>query len=206
MKPDEAMSRIDSIYATLQRTAHYKGYRSGSILVTACLGIAGVIIQSLWIDDPVRNIDAYLWLWFSIALLSFVIGSWHAWSKPATTSGEKSRRQSAFLQLIPPLVAGAVLTVIIADKFSQSIWMLPGLWAIFFGLALCATASMLPKQVLIPGAYFVGTGLWFILFGDSFAPLSPWQMLVSFGIGQALNALVIYWTIERLQHRVGEQP
>jgi hypothetical protein len=83
----------------------------------------------------------------------------------------------------------------------ESLWMLPGLWSMFFGLGLFASWRFVPHTIVWVGAFYVAAGAVCLSVAQGDAALAPWSMGVPFGIGQLLTALILY----RNQERADEQ-
>jgi hypothetical protein len=110
---------------------------------------------------------------------------------------EREKSLLAVSQLSPCLVAGALLMLVLLRFAPESAWMLPGLWAIFFGLGIFASWRFLPHAVGWVGVFYVAAGLTCLVLAQGQAAFSPWAMGVPFGVGQLLTAAVLYWSLER---------
>ena len=75
--------------------------------------------------------------------------------------------------------------------------MLPGLWAMIFSLGIFASHRLLPRPVVWVGAYYAMCGCACLMWGREEQAFAPWQMGVTFGVGQLLGAAILYWTLER---------
>ena len=100
-------------------------------------------------------------------------------------------------QLSPSLVVGAFITLFILRSAPQVSWMLPGLWSLFFSLGVFASWRLLPPQFFLVALYYALCGLGCLLWGQGAHALSPWQMGTSFGGGQLISAVILYWTLEQ---------
>ena len=105
--------------------------------------------------------------------------------------------RSAVGPMIPALLSGLLLTMVIVWSAPEVGWMLPGLWSIIFGLGVAASARFLPKLVSFVALYFILGGLVCIVLATRGWAYSPWLMGGSFGCGQMLTAIVLYWALER---------
>ena len=79
----------------------------------------------------------------------------------------------------------------------NSLWMLPGLWSILFGLGVFASRHFLPRATLGVGIFYEAAGVFCLAAAQGDHALAPWSMAVPFGFGQLLSAAVLYWTLER---------
>ena len=74
--------------------------------------------------------------------------------------------------------------------------MLPGWWAILFGLGVFASRRLLLCWTFAIGGFYLLAGLAMLLMPRG-AVFSPWTMGTTFGIGQLSAAALLYWTLER---------
>lgn len=199
MRVDEAVSRIDAIHSMMNRTKMFRGYRSRTTLLSAVLAVVAAIIQAQFIPEPELQLKQYLLLWGSVAAISIGCAGWYLWKTYDSQSAsiDKSIFRSAMIQLLPGIVAGAGLTFVICQFAAEAVWMLPGLWSICFGLAVCSSVAMLPKFTLAGGVYFIVAGLFVLSVNTERQVLAPWMMIVTFAFGQTINAVLLYWTLER---------
>jgi len=138
-------------------------------------------------------------LWISAAALSATVaGVEMAWR--ARRSRSRAQGQITLLaveQFLPCLVAGAMLTYVLLHYAPQSLWMLPGLWAILFSLGGYASCRLLPRPMFWAAGYYLIAGLLCLIWGQGRAAFSPWSVGLTFGFGQLLTAAILYWTLER---------
>jgi hypothetical protein len=140
-----------------------------------------------------------LTLWVSAAVLcvlvvggELMIRCYHAISPRTTRLTLLAARQ-----FLPSIAAGALLTMVLAFMSQESLWMLPGLWAILFSLGVFASCRLLPKATFWVGVFYLLAGCLVLAFAQGELALSPWLMAGTFGFGQLLTAAILYWTLER---------
>ena len=98
---------------------------------------------------------------------------------------------SAAEQFLPPILTGVLLTVVLVLFARESLWMLPGLWQLFFAHGAFASSRFLPRATFGLGLWYLGTGLTCLALGKGKYAFSPWEMGVPFGLGQLLVAAVL---------------
>ena len=103
----------------------------------------------------------------------------------------------AIEQFCPCLIGGALVTVVLVRAAPESLWMLPGLWQIFYSLGIFASCRLLPRPTFWVAVFYLGTGLAVLATAHGEAAFSPWAMGLPFGAGQLLAAAVLYRTLER---------
>ena len=106
---------------------------------------------------------------------------------------------------MPCLIAGGLLTYVLWATAPGALWLLPGLWAILFGLGVLASRPLLPPRTEWVGMWYLLSGLGAICFSARLGRFSPWLMDVPFGVGQTAAAAVLYWTLERDGERDGDR-
>lgn len=199
MELREALSQITEIRAQMARTETFRGYRSGTVGLSGLLGVAGAVVQAVWIPDPGQNIRAYLGLWVGVAAVCVAV--WGAEMvlrcRRATLSLTRQMTWLAVEQFFPCMVAGVLLTWAIVVYAADSLWMLPGLWSVIFSLGVFASCRLLPRPVFWVGAYYLAAGVAVLVLARGDAALSPWTMVGTFGVGQLLTAAILYFTLER---------
>jgi hypothetical protein len=199
MQLDEALEQITEIRARIARTETFRGYRSLTVGFSGLAGIAAAVVQSVCIPEPPRQISSYLTLWIAVATLSvLVVGVELAIRCGRAVSLQTNRlTRLAVEQFLPCVVAGAVLTAALASAAPESLWTLPGLWAMVFSLGVFASCRLLPRPMFAVGVYYLAAGGFCLAFGNDPWAFSPWLMAATFGGGQLLTAAILYWTLER---------
>ena len=193
----DALSQISEIRHQMARTEVFRGYRAAPVAVSGGLAVLAAVAQQLWLADPSRDRASYVTLWVGAALLSTIISGVAIAARRRADGSSISREVTrlALEQFAPCLLAGGLLTVVIARSRPEYLEMLPGLWQILFSLGVFASCRLLPRATWAVAAFYLGTGLICLSLGAS--ALSPWAMGLPFGLGQGLAAAVLYWNLER---------
>src|SRR5262245_31804713 len=188
-----ALADISAIRDQMARGTVFRGYGPAALAATGLLALAAAIIQSLWIDDPLRDITAYLVLWVATAGLAILIVS--------SEAIRRSRREhdgladdmlrAAAEQFLPAAIAGVLLTLVLIRIADAPLWMLPGLWQIVYSLGVFGSCRSLPRPMIAVAVWYLATGLACLAFANGAHALSPWAMGVPFLVGQLLAAFVL---------------
>ena len=110
-------------------------------------------------------------------------------------------------QLLPSLVAGAVVTAAFARVSAASpanaalVPLLPGLWALSFGLGIFASRPYLVRASGWAALYFCAAGTVLLWTAGGPETLNAWTVGGTFGVGQLLTAGVLYWNLEQDEWR-----
>ena len=198
MELQEALTQISEIRQQMARTEVFRGYRAVPVAFTGVMAVAAALAQSAWMPDPGQQIGAYLGLWVGTA----VVGAMAAGLEMLLRSrgpGFWLRREITWLaveQFVPCLATGSLLTVVIVRTAPESLWMLPGLWQILFGLGVFASCRLLPRATFGVALFYLVAGLTTLALAKGPAALSPWAMGLPFGVGQLFAAAVLYRTLE----------
>jgi hypothetical protein len=199
MELREALSQITEIRSQMARTETFRGYRSGTVALSGLVAFGVAAVQAVWVPDPAADVGRYLGLWISAAAVCVAVWGVEMVLRCRRATLRLTRQMTllAVEQFSPCMVAGAVLTWAIVRYAAESVWMLPGMWAVIFSLGVFASCRLLPRPVFWVGAYYLGAGLLMLALARGEAALSPWAMVGTFGVGQLLAAAVLYFTLER---------
>jgi hypothetical protein len=199
MELREALAQISEIRRQVARTEVFRGYRALPVAFSGVLALAAAGAQALLLPDPAQDLAAYLALWVGAAAVSMTATGvemfLHCRHSPSRLTQEMT--WLAVGQFLPAVVAGGLLTVVLLVWARGSVWMLPGLWAMLFGLGVFSSYRLLPRATFWVGLFYLTAGMMCLALAQGPAELSPWAMGVPFGLGQLFAAGVLYWTLER---------
>jgi hypothetical protein len=100
--------------------------------------------------------------------------------------------QSALEQFLPAVVGGGLVTIALLELAPEDLWLLPGLWHIFFALGVFASCRFLPRATFIVGVWYLACGLACLDLAASTHTNSPWAMGIPYGVGHLLVATIIH--------------
>lgn len=194
MELHEALVDIATIRRQIAAAEQFRGYRAWPIALGALLALGGAAIQPLLVADPSRDLRRYLALWVGIAIVAGAVPTADVFRRHFDRGSLQSTlRRIAFDQFSPCVVAGALLTWVVANHAPDVAWLLPGLWAVLFSLGMFASGQLLPRAVFVVGGWYLLCGLVCIALGPDQAGLAPWTMGMTFGAGQLGSAVVCAW-------------
>jgi len=204
MNLDDALDQINAIRCQMAATRVFRGYRCTTTLFSSVVAIVAAITQSIWIPDAVHHVQAYLELWFSAGGISLIVVACGMTIRYRRSDSPLDRQLalSAAQQFLPCLIVGGLVTYVLGEVAWQTMWIIPGLWAIFFGLGIVASRPLLPAGTIFVAAFYLICGIISIEWAQVNQPFSPWAMAIPFGVGQAMAAGILYWKLER--NHVGE--
>ena len=194
----EALSEIRSIRGQMARYTEFRGYGPPTLAGTGLLAIVIAAMQKLWVIDLGHEPARFLAMWIAAAAISLTfIG---------IETMARARRIHSFLalqmvhaaveQFLPAIVAGILLTAVVARAAPQSLWMLPGLWQMLFSLGVFASCRFLPAGTFWVGVWYLATGMACLAIGPDVAA-SPWEMGLPFGVGHLMVAGVLQFGYRR---------
>jgi hypothetical protein len=188
------LADITTIRSQMARGTEFRGYGPVTLAVTGMLALLAAGLQTLLVPAPIDDIFAYLVLWVLTAAISVgLIGIEMVARTRRIHSGLADEMiRAASEQFIPAGIAGALVSFVLFQHAPQSLWMLPGLWQIFYSLGLFAACRSLPRPMRAAAAWYLVAGLASLAFTSEANALSPWAMALPFGFGQLLIAAVLY--------------
>jgi len=198
MDPRLAAVQIAEIQSRLSHAQTFRGYRSITVAATGLLALLAAGVQPALVPEPARTPLSWLGLWLSVAVVGVVaVGvelavrcrrSGSPWFVRLTVS--------AVSRFLPCVVAGAAVTAVLALSAPETLWLLPGLWAVLFSLGVFASCTVMPREIVWVGAFYLAAGIASLLFARGAAAFAPEAMAIPFGVGQLLTAAILYWRLE----------
>jgi hypothetical protein len=192
-----ALAQIEAIHEQLAKGEVYRGYRSVPVAASGLIGAVAAWVQpaSLSHGDPV----AFVLYWIVIAAVASLVGASEiAYNYVVHDDGAERRRTRQVVgQFLPALLAGAIITVSFVRLSPALVPLLPGLWAICFGVGAFASRPYLPKATGYVALFYYVAGVVLLWIARGPEPLAGWWVGATFGIGQLLAAAVLYWNLER---------
>lgn len=196
MDAARALDQIAEIHRHIAKGEVYRGYRSLPVALSGGIGLAAAWLQpsGLAAADPI----GFVLYWTSIAAAGLFVGASEILYNYAVNDEAGGRRTTRRVvgQFLPSLAAGAAITACFVRLDAALVPLLPGLWAICFGVGVFASRPYLPRASgWVALVYFVaGVALLWIARAE---PLSGWWVGLPFGAGQGLAAAVLWWNLER---------
>jgi hypothetical protein len=175
----------------------YRGYRSVPVAASGVIGIAAAAVQpaAYGTGDPV----GFVLYWSVVAGLAAAIGLSEILYAYVRTDSAVARRRTRRVtgQFLPALGAAVIITASFVHLSPTLVALLPGIWAICFGIGTFASRPFLPRASGWVGLYYYAAGI--LLLWRSWGPehLSAWSVGGVFGAGQFLAAGVLYLSLER---------
>jgi hypothetical protein len=195
----DALNQIAEIRQQVARTVVFRGYRALPVALSGLLAFGAAGLQVCGLPDAKDHPLPFFALWIGTAFVS-VLGTGVELVyrlRRSASALEREKSVQAVSQFAPCLLAGALLLPVLWRFAPESIWMLPGLWSLFFALGIFASWRFLPHGIAWIGVFYLITGLACLVFAQGDAAFSPWAMAGPFGVGQLLTAGVLYWSLER---------
>lgn len=210
MQLRQALSDIAEIRQRMDQTETYRGFRSVAIGISGVFVLLGAIAQgqagsSGWFQSTFGAKDGYLRIWLFVALASLVVTAVEMLLRGVISSRTgvwRMHRRLVFL-LSPSLIAGAVLTAVICinrdvnDVATNQYWILPGMWAVVYGLGLVSCCLHLHRSTFWAATYYLIAGGIYFYLNWTTRELAAWHMVAIFGTGQLLLGGLLYWHVER---------
>lgn len=199
MEVSRALDQIAEIHQQMAKGEVYRGYRSLPVAASGLMGFAAAWFQpaALGTGDPI----GFAMYWAAIAALAGFVGSSEIIYNYVVHDNGSDRRQTRKVigQFLPSLIAGAAITACFAHLDAALVPLLPGLWAICFGIGIFASRPYLPKASGWIALCYYAAGFTLLWIARGPDPLTGWWVGGVFGAGQLLAALVLWWNLERTE-------
>ena len=192
-----ALNEIAEIHRQIAKGEIYRGYRSLPIAASGIVGIAAAIMEpaAAAVERPVTLV----WYWTGIAVLAASVGVSEIAYNYIVHEGASGRRRTRLVlgQFLPGILGAAVLTVSFIHLSDRLVALLPGVWAICFGIGTFSSRPYLPRASAFVAFFYFTAGSLLLWTADLNTPFDGWKVGGTFGAGQLLAAAVLYWTLER---------
>ena len=190
---DRALAEIGAIREQIARGAVFHGLGQTAFAATGVLAALAAVGQARWMPAPAAHTAAFLTLWIAVASISAAVIGYEMIVRSRRLHSDLADEMiaTAVWQFLPAAAVGALLTVVLTRFAPQSLWMMPGLWQIAFGLGVCASCRFLPKAMYLVGGWYLISGLAALALAQGPLAFSPWTMGVGYGVGQTLVAVVL---------------
>ncbi len=177
----KAMENLRFIRETMERAGSFTAVSGWGQVV---IGVTGFL--AAWLASAQGSPELWLATWCVAAVVSVAIG--------VLTTAMKARAakmplltgpgRKFMLSLAPPLVAGAVLTVVLFQAGSVAV--LRGVWLLLFGVGILTAGAFSVPVVPVMGLTFMGLGTAALFspaaWGDAYMALGFGGLHIVFGI------------------------
>ncbi len=197
----KALGDINSIRRQMAGSMEFRGYGPATMAVTAALAGVAALAQAVLVPSPAEHRAGYLGVWTTTAVAAATLTAVqvHRRTERLHTGLSNEMIRMAAQQLLPSLLAGFLLTLVVAHYLPASLWLLPGLWQVIFSLGVFASCRFLPRPMLVAAVWYLICGMISLQLGDARA-LSPWTMGLAFAGGQILVAAILLVAREEAAH------
>lgn len=199
MELDDALAQVSEIRQQLAKAGTFRGYRALPAAFSSGVACLTAGVQPIVVPEPSHDPLGYVALWVVAAVVSVIVLAVEMVVRGRRSKSHLSQRQmfETAEQFLPAVIAGASLTFVLASRQPDVLWMLPGLWGMLFSLGVFAACRVLPRALFSVAFYYLGCGLTILAAVRGPAAFSPWTMAITFGGGQLLGAIVLYFSVER---------
>ncbi len=198
MEPAQALAQLETIRTLMERAALY---RRALGPISFAVGTVGTAAAALGISLGWNGSAAFAGLWLGAATaavtLAFFIVRRQAVRDGETFWSPPTRRIAT--ALLPPLVAGAAITVpfLLDQDWARRVsWLLPALWMILYGCALHASGFFMQRGIRLLGWAYVIAGmgdlLWWSCPLNQFPSTLQSHVVMGLGFGAGHIAYGIY--------------
>jgi hypothetical protein len=183
--PIESKAARDLTYIrrTMERAASFTAVPGWGVVGMGAVGLVSAVAAA-----RAPSPDRWLGIWIAAAGVAAIIGIWTMFQKARTLGiSLASAPGRRFVSgLLPPMVAGGLVTVVVHDAGMGDL--LPGLWLLLYGAGIVSGGTNSVRVVPVMGLSFMTLGV-IALFGP--AALGTIFMGVGFGAFHILFGSII---------------
>lgn len=193
----KALDQISEIHDHLARGEVFRGYRPLPVAFTGVCALAAACAQpAIAAAVPGWGFVSY---WVVVAFVCVAVCGGAILYNFIFREDLFSRRRTGRVlgQFLPCVVAGGTATFILLRVDPTLGSFLPGLWALFFSLGVFASRPYLPRATGWVALGYLIASFYLLLVARHPGFRPEWGVGATFGAGQLLTALVLYWNLER---------
>lgn len=192
-----ALDQIAEIHGQMAKSEIYRGYRPAPVAVSGLLGVVAAACQAQFV--AAGDNAAFLRFWSVVGCSCAAVAASGVVAHFIINSDSFARRRTLHVvgQLAPSLLAGAIITRGIAYAAPGEVQLLPGIWALVFGLGVFASRPYLPRMAGWVALWYFAAGAWQLMHPQPIGGGSAWPIAITFGIGQLAAAAMLYLDIQR---------
>jgi hypothetical protein len=187
-----AIADLDEVRSRLASVQRFRGLSGPAALASGVGALFSGAVQLAVVPTPRGAEDAARYVAIWIACLAFALavnyGAVAVWLARNWSSRTRTELQTAAIAITPSIVGGGAFTAALLAR--GEIGLLPGMWALCYGLGLLAARSMLPRGTVAIALSFAALGST-LLFAPGTNALAWWVMPLTFGAGQSLIGVLI---------------
>jgi hypothetical protein len=194
-----ALAQIAEIHEHLAKGEVYRGYRSAPVAASGLIGLCAAWLQPVGLGAT--DAVGFVLYWTAVAVCAGFVGVSEIVYNYAVRDDAAERRRTRRVvgQFLPSLLGGAVITASFVHLSAALVPLLPGLWSICFGVGIFASRPYLPRASGYVALFYYAAGVALLWIARGPEPVAAWWVGGTFGVGQILAALVLYWNLERRQ-------
>ena len=191
MDLSRALADLAEIRQQIAKGEIYRGYRPLPVAASGLIGLAAAWLEApgLGPGDPV----GFVVYWAAVAALAGFVGTSEIIHNYVVHDDGAARRQTRRVvgQFVPAVLGGVIITASFVRLSPTLVPLLPGIWAICFGLGTFASRPYLPRASALVGIFYYGVGV-ALLWDARAESLDGWLVGGTFGLGQLLAAWVLW--------------
>lgn len=192
-----ALEQIAEIHGQIAKGELYRGYRS---LPVAASGLMGIL--AAWLQPPALGAvypAGFVLYWTAVAAGAAFVGTSEILYNYIVHDRAADRRRTRRVvgQFLPSAAAGGAMALCFTHLSPALVALLPGLWALCFGIGTFASRPYLPRASGWVALYYYLAGFTLLWTAQGTGSLSGWRVGGTFAAGQLLAAMVLWWNLER---------
>ena len=198
MDVPQALDRIEEIHAQMAKGEVFRGYRPVPVAIAGAVGLLAGWLQPRFV--PADGVGTgFVAFWLAVAALNVALNAGVVATGYARSRDAFARRHTRQVvgQFVPCLLAGAAVSLCLPAADPGLARLLPGLWALLFGLGVFASRPYLARATGWVALFFVVAGTALLAFpGRDLARLGLAHGAV-FGAGLLAAAVVLHLDVPR---------
>lgn len=190
---EHALAQIADIRAQLAATTRFRGYAPEAVGMVGVMSLGALLLELVWPRRFAAS-DGQLVMTWGLLLAAGCLAI--AIEAIVRTLRANDRLASSMLfgalrVVVPGSVIALVVPFAVLAHAPQVSWIVPGVWQMLIGFVAFASWSSMPRGIVWPAAWYLGTGALGVFLAGSAGELSPLVVGLPFVVGHFAIAWVL---------------
>lgn len=191
---EKAISDISDIRSRMAASTRFRGYAPEAVAVIGMVSLLVMAAQLAWPDRLAASDRQQVLVWGTVLLASGLTVGVEAIARSRHEHGGMagSMLQGAMRIVVPVMLVSAAIALAVLAYAPEATRLLPGAWQMLIGVVAWASYPTMPRGIVWPALWYLGSGAGVMLLAGNAGALSPLLCGGPLVVGHLAIAWVLY--------------